>query len=33
LIYIAFQERLDEVKTQLFKELEAAGYEPKAAAL
>lgn len=33
LIYIAFQERLDEVKTQLFKELEAAGYKPKAAAL
>jgi len=33
LIYIAFQERLDEVKTQLFKELESAGYKPKAAAL
>lgn len=33
LIYISFQERLDEVKTQLFKELEAAGYKPKAAGL
>jgi predicted nucleotide-binding protein len=33
LIYIGFQERLDEIKTQLFKELQAAGYEPKAAAL
>ena len=30
LIYIAFQERLDEVKTALFKELQAAGYKPKA---
>jgi len=29
LIYIAFQERVDEVRAQLFKELEAAGYEPK----
>src|SRR6266404_2282751 len=30
LIYIAFQERLDEVKTALYKELQAAGYKPRA---
>ena len=33
LIYISFQERVDEVKTQLFKELEAAGYHPNVAGL
>lgn len=33
LIYIPFQERVDEVKTALFKELENAGYKPKAEAL
>lgn len=33
LIYIAFQERVDEVKTALFKELQAAGYRPRADAL
>jgi predicted nucleotide-binding protein len=33
LIYIPFQERVDEVKTALFKELENAGYRPKAEAL
>lgn len=30
LIYIAFQERIEEVKTNLFKELQAAGYKPRA---
>jgi predicted nucleotide-binding protein len=33
LIYIAFQERVDEVRTALFKELQNAGYKPKASAL
>ena len=33
LIYIPFQERVDEVKTALFKELENAGYKPRAEAL
>lgn len=33
LIYIAFQERVEEVKTELYKELQAAGYRPKADAL
>ena len=33
LIYIPFQERVDEVKTALFKELQAAGYYPRADAL
>jgi predicted nucleotide-binding protein len=33
LIYIPFEERVDEVKAQLFKELREAGYEPDAAAL
>jgi predicted nucleotide-binding protein len=33
LIYIAFQERLDEVKVQLFRELESAGYRPRPSAL
>lgn len=33
LIYIPFQERVDEVKTSLFKELQNAGYKPKADAL
>jgi len=33
LIYIPFNERVDEVRAQLFKELEAAGYKPNAAAL
>lgn len=33
LIYIAFQERLDEVKTALFKELQAASFNPRADAL
>lgn len=33
LIYIPFQERLDEVKTALFKELQGAGYKPRADAL
>jgi predicted nucleotide-binding protein len=33
LIYIAFQERVDEVKTALYKELQNAGYKPKADAL
>lgn len=30
LIWIPFQERLDEAKTALYKELQAAGYKPKA---
>jgi predicted nucleotide-binding protein len=33
LIYIPFTERVDEVKTQLFRELQAAGYAPRADAL
>lgn len=33
LIYIPFQERVDEVKTGLFKELQNAGYKPKAEGL
>lgn len=33
LIYIPFTERVDEVKTQLFRELQAAGYAPRAEAL
>ena len=33
LIYIPFQERVDEVKTALFKELQNAGYKPRADAL
>ncbi len=33
LIYIPFQERVDEVKTALFKELQNAGYKPKSDAL
>ena len=33
LIYIPFQERVDEVKTALFKELQSAGYKPRADAL
>ena len=33
LIYIPFQERVDEVRTQLFRELQAAGYQPRADAL
>ena len=28
LIYVPFQERIDEVKTMLFRELQAAGYKP-----
>lgn len=33
LIYIPFEERVEEVKTALFKEIEAAGYRPKTEAL
>lgn len=33
LIYIPFEERVDEAKAQLFKELREAGYEPNADAL
>lgn len=33
LIYIAFRERVDEVKAQLFRELREAGYSPKPDAL
>lgn len=33
LIYIPFQEKVDEVKAQLFKELQAAGYNPNPAGL
>jgi predicted nucleotide-binding protein len=33
LIYIAFQERIEEVTAPLFKELENAGYKPRASAL
>jgi len=33
LIYIAFQERVEEVKANLFKELQSAGYKPNPAAL
>jgi predicted nucleotide-binding protein len=33
LIYIPFQELVDEVKTALYKELQNAGYKPKADAL
>lgn len=33
LIYIAFQERVDEVKAALFKELQSAGYNPNPTAL
>lgn len=33
LIYIPFNERVDEVRAQLFKELQAAGYKPNPAAL
>lgn len=33
LIYVPFQEKVDEVKAQLFKELQAAGYTPNAAGL
>jgi predicted nucleotide-binding protein len=29
LIYIPYRERVDEVKAQLFRELNAAGYSPK----
>ena len=30
LIYIPFQERIEEVRNQLFKELRGAGYDPHA---
>jgi predicted nucleotide-binding protein len=33
LIYIPFQERVDEVRNQLFRELQAAGYTPRTDAL
>jgi len=33
LIYISFQERVDEVRAQLFRELQAAGYTPRTDAL
>ncbi len=33
LIYIPYQERVDEVKSQLFRELQAAGYTPRTDAL
>jgi predicted nucleotide-binding protein len=33
LIYIPFQERVDEVRAQLFRELQAAGYTPRTDAL
>jgi predicted nucleotide-binding protein len=33
LIYIPFQERVDEVRTALLKELQNAGYKPRAGGL
>jgi predicted nucleotide-binding protein len=33
LLYISFKERIDEVKSQLFRELKAAGYAPDTSAL